>query len=139
MNTLDHQAVLDRVYQHFVVERQPAGFFGVPFYHQRAETGTDQPCAIGLFDTDCQLSDSRYNTRSVAELYSSHIQVLLDIFDIEDLSAWDLRFLNDVQDAHDHTAEIFADDADGFVDQIAVELDRISGKYALRPLELATA
>ncbi|WP_111748578.1 hypothetical protein [Salinisphaera orenii] len=140
MKTLDHQAVLDRVYQHFVVERQPAGFFGAPFYHQWAETGVDQPCAIGLFDTDCQLADPQFNTDcSVGQLHSGDIQVLLDVFDVDELSAWEMRFLSDIQETHDHNAEVFADDPDGFVDQMAVDLDQIGGRYALRPLELAVA
>ena len=147
MRNLNYQAVLNRVYRHYVVERQPPGIVdGRIHYHQLDDDGNDCPCAIGLFDTHDLLSGSLFEppdgldpeSSDIDTLYLDCPELLADVFGVDSLSWDDVRFLSRVQSKHDYHAErqtTFCQRAhERFALEMGDSLERIARQYALKPL-----
>lgn len=142
MRSLNYQAVLDRVYRHFVIDRQPPGIVdGVVLYHQTDHNGNECPCAIGLFDTE-QVLDHTIETNLecpyVDNLYLDCPELLADVFEVDSLSRDDVHFLQSIQGKHDYHAMRqtgFGRHAPGrFAAEMADALERMATVYGLNAL-----
>lgn len=94
MRNLDYQAILDRVYMHFVIDRQPPGIVdGHILYHQTDHNGNECPCAIGLFDAGRRLDHTDSGCPNVENLYLDCPALMANVFNVDSLSREDADFL----------------------------------------------
>lgn len=139
MQRLDYQAVLNRVYQHFVIEGHPPGIHdGQSSYHQAGPNG-DLPCAIGIFDPDKRLDETGLvggDVQSVGSLCRRERALMTELFSVDRLSAGDIGFLNEIQIQHDNLAIRFEEPhvRDVFKAKMAAALEGIARDYGLDAL-----
>lgn len=140
MSTLNYQAILDRVYQHFVTDEQPPGSVdGYIVYHQYDDRRTHCPCAIGLFDTHQRLDASIFVNQlcpDVENLFYDEWDLLCEIFGVDRITKDDVIFLQGVQSSHDAAVQKFEADRERFREELTTALNKLSDRYALRPVAL---
>lgn len=139
----DRQSILNQVYIHFIVNRQPAGrvIDAKCAYHAVDEQRRQVSCAIGIFDTGERLACHPLNGMCVINLEAHSPDVLADIFDRHELGEDDVRFLYAVQREHDravaHAATL--EDFDRcFTEELDLRLARLALEWQLdRPMDSA--
>ena len=140
MKTLDHQAIVDRVFKHFVTDGHPPGCVsGHVVYHQDDGTGRDRPCAIGLFDTHQLIDDEVFVNNlcpDVEDLYRDEPELLNEIFAVEEITTQDICFLSRLQRHHDDLGQKFEANLARFRDELTEALNRLADRYGLRPVAM---
>lgn len=139
-NPLDRQAVINRVHDHFIVQRKPAGRQGEsshPVYHGRTLDGQEMACAIGLFDTgDDYVFTEEINKIPLYELFHDLIERAFG----RELTCSDVNFLiklqceNDVAIRHAKSETNLTDKSfdDCFVEELTHRLDRFCREQVLK-------
>lgn len=128
---LDRQAIVNRVYTHFIVNKEKAGRESGNrcVFHGEDENGHAVACAIGIFDESHYLDDP-YRGWSVCDLAAD---TLSNVFGRE-LTIDDINFLGCIQAEHD-LAVLYAfyadkDDHQGFDTHFITDLDRRLLRFA---------
>lgn len=133
----DRQSILNRVYTHFVMNRQPAGRLNGAscIYHGFDENGRRVSCAIGLFDTEGRLDREPHSDMRLRDLYAHHPEALSAVFHTSDLGMDDIQFLEFVQEEHDiavKNAACLDREFDlGFREEVAYRLARLADEQGL--------
>lgn len=140
MPTLDPQAILDRVYRHFITDERPPGIrAGHIVYHQRDSQGNDRPCAIGIFDDQWQLDDSVFRNQQcpdVEDLFYEELTLLCEIFGVDRMTKEDMTFLQAIQTAHDDLAQKYEANPERFRLELIEALNALANRYELTPVAL---
>lgn len=133
----DRQSILNRVYTHFIVNRQPAGHLcgASCIYHGIDDSGRRVSCAIGIFDTEGQLDREPLRYLSIRQLIDQEPGALADVFSLSDLDDLDVGFLTNVQEEHDLSTQhavLSEQDFDAlFIEELAHRLNRFAGEQDL--------
>lgn len=137
---LNRQAILHRVYAHFIFNRQPAGRVGRTkcTYHGTNDRGQCVSCAIGILDTQGLLKRESLSSLSLRNLQSDYPELLADVFGVSSLSTSEFTFLNGVQAEHDLAAryaaemELYGAGFDAhFVEELTHRIDRFAREQSL--------
>lgn len=134
LQLVDRQSMLDKVWQHFVVEKAHKGVDDKDSecYHYESPNGEVRCCAIGLFDTDKKLvGDLAYARLSV--IIDLHNDAFNGVFDIGLPEAEDEEFLLKLQRTHDWAGRYSSREVPGlpFHQSIEKNLRELAGTYDL--------